>query len=102
MSTISDYVSQKDEIERLNKQIDMIAGFYIKQAKGLESKLKSSIRLVKYYRDKNYNGREVSRTEKVIDMLTAGETNNKVMANSCHVSEKTVSVIKSRFKRDES
>lgn len=28
MNTIADYVSQKDEIARLNKQIDMIAGFY--------------------------------------------------------------------------
>lgn len=53
MNTIADYVSQKEEIERLNKQIDMIAGFYKRFYKDEIIKLKKSLD-VSYTRTSNY------------------------------------------------
>ena len=37
--SIGEFISQKNEIERLNKQIDMIAGFYAKELNSLNKTL---------------------------------------------------------------
>lgn len=44
MNTIADYISQKDEVARLNKQLDMIAGFYISMYSSEIRKLKSELK----------------------------------------------------------
>jgi len=43
MDSISDFISQKEEIERLNKQIDMLAGFYHGFYKGQIKKLNTRL-----------------------------------------------------------
>lgn len=47
METIAEYTSQKDEIARLNKQIDMIAGFYYGFYKDIVKKSKEKTRLAR-------------------------------------------------------
>jgi hypothetical protein len=52
MDSMSDFISQKDEITRLNKQIDMIAGFYNKQISTLTVELKNTKSNLSYYKCK--------------------------------------------------
>ena len=50
MNELTGFMSQKDEIARLNKQIDMIAGFYIKQVEATELELSKSKRVARYFK----------------------------------------------------
>ncbi|MCJ8293519.1 MAG: hypothetical protein MJK15_03855 [Colwellia sp.] len=83
MNTIADYISQKDEIE------------------ALKAKLSRSIMLVVYFRKKAYENKKPDRTDRAIDMMKAGITDNKVIGNACHISARTVAVIKCRFNKND-
>ena len=83
MDTIADYVSQKDQIEEL------------------KAKLSSSIMLVVYFRKKAYKNKTPTRTDRVIDMIKAGVVDGKAIAKSCHVTARTVSVIRCRFNKND-
>jgi len=98
MNTIGEYVSQKEEIVRLNKQIDMVAGFYIKQIESIELKLSRSQRLLRHFRSLAYTFKKPTRTDRVIDMLTVGGIDDESIAKSCHVCVKTVKTIKRKLK----
>ena len=99
MDSLTGFLSQKDEIARLNKQINMMADFYSDFYESQIKKLKAKI---------NSNAIEVSRAKnsgvsKVKAVLTAiNEYNidisNDEIAEICFVSVKSVIEAKSRFK----
>ena len=82
MSEIADFISQKEEIERLNEQIDMIAGFYKSFYKDKIIKLKKSLD-VSYTNASNYKylaGMSEPQKDKnlaleLIKQKKSGETN---------------------------
>ncbi len=104
MNTISDYMSQKDEIARLNKQLDMIAGFYINQNKKEVKEMKRIITNERKSKS-DYKVRleklrgkllRKTRTEKALEMIakvkimTTIREASKEIAKKCFLSESYV------------
>lgn len=89
MESISDFVSQKDEVKRLNQQIDMIAGFYFNfyesQVSTLKSKLNTALKAKSEYKRKSELIKPPTRKENVFDMLNAGVKDYKLIAKKCSV-----------------
>lgn len=106
MNDLSDYFSDKDEIKRLNKQVDMIAGFYKSyhedRIKELESKLINSRRTASRYKRlyEDLKGEEVKprgyrgeRAEQLIKELKGTDRPINLIrsiAKKCFLSEATV------------
>ena len=76
MSDLGEYLSDKEEIVRLNKQIDMISGFYNNKLESLHVELKNTKDNLSYYKCKASKAKmahsvkvKAKRTERAIAMI---------------------------------
>ena len=99
MNSMNDFISQKDEIDRLNKQLDMVAGFYNKQIQKLNKKVLSE--RASKNRFKSLCGKDklksaLTRSEKakllIVELKGTGKPSllMKDIASKCYLSELTV------------
>lgn len=109
MDSISDFISQKEEIERLNKQIDMLAGFYHgfykKKIKKLKSQSSLNDRRIKLAlkRNRMYEKRlgmtsKPSMREKAIAMIKDNGLPLHQIAKTVGLSYSRVRVLSSELK----
>jgi len=105
ISDLSEYFGDKDEIKRLNKQVDMIAGFYKSYYNAEISKLKLQL-INSYGRTREMKAsRDKIKSHKVrssILLLTLKKKgfllmSNKQIANVLFLSKKTVEVDSARL-----
>ena len=94
---LAEYHSDKDEIARLNKQIDMIAGFY-KSAyevkvkllnKRINNLISKEFRTNKILMNANIN-RHGDRSIKAIKLIKLGEISLREIAKACHLGYTTI------------
>ena len=97
MTDLSDYFSDKDEIARLNKQINMIAGFYksIYEAKEkslnkrLDSLITREYRTNKILLNSNIN-MSGDRSRKAVKLIKIGKMSFREIASTCYLGYSTV------------
>ena len=108
MDSISDYLSSKDEIVRLNKQIDMMAGFYHSAYKGVIRKLKAKVKVHQALKGKAIKSREVARSKKInavtvlVRLKESGAITmpDKDIAKACFTTTETVTQARFLLKKE--
>ena len=97
MSGIGEFISQKEEIARLNKQINMIAGFYKsfygREIAALNKRINRLVvrecRTNKTLLDLNVDRKE-ARTITAAKLIKQGKVSLKDIAKTCHLGYDTV------------
>jgi len=87
MTDLSEYLNQKDEVNRLNNQINLMADFYhdvyINEIELLKAKLKNALRSKSDYKRKSELVKPITRKESVFAKLKSGVTNYNLIAKEC-------------------
>ena len=106
MNDLQMYNYQKDEIDRLNKQINMISffykNFYKDKIKELENKLSLALKMKSEYKRKSELIKPPTRKQRVFNMLSNGERDYKLIADKCFTTYDVVRNYACEFKKENS
>ena len=97
------FLSQKDEVTRLNKQIDMMADFYHDaysvQIEKLTHKLNNALKSKSEYKRKSETAKPKTRKENVFSYLAKGCTDYNLIAKECFTTYGVIKNYASQFRK---
>jgi len=108
MNDLSLYFTQKDEVARLNKQINMMADFYHNTYKGVIKKLTSKVKVQQALKGRAIESREAARGKKInavtvlVRLKKSGAItiSDKDIAKACFTTTETVTQTRFLLKKE--